>query len=344
MAASPKHRAPTPIEGQTRPTTALASSRITDWHRMTVSEFRALDPKRTVVLVACAPIEVHGPHLPMCADVREAEGLHDLAARKLLELDPETRFIRLPAVCMGADVLPQRGSVSFSPHTVIRVLEELGRTLAHQGFQHIWVSNFHGGPRHVLALEQACHNVNRRHGTKMLSIFSLLLKKLTGGSSDLADRLGGIGGISTEELRGDAHGGLVETAMLVALEGSEVDPSYPSLPPRSLEIQLQEQGRPPLQKGEKPTLFEMLRSLPLRQRYYETETYAGAPAKASAELGRAYLEELSRDSAEELLAVWRGTTQASEAHSPLWKLRHVLLNRGVGWLFDRLFAGQRNTV
>jgi creatinine amidohydrolase len=321
-----------------------ATPRISDWNTMTSSQFRALDPARTVVLVTCAPIEVHGPHLPMRADIREGEGLSDAAAQKLLALDPDIRFIRLPPVCMGTDVLPQRGSLSFSPQIIVRVLEELGRTLAHQGFIHIWVSNFHGGPRHILALEQGCTNVNRRHGTKMLSIFSLMIEKLTGGSSDLSSRLGGIGGITTEELRGDEHGGLVETALLAALDGEHVDASYPSLPPRSLEILQKERGRPPIQKGEKATVLEMLRSFPLKQRYFETETYSGAPGKATAELGRLYLDEISNDAATALLRVWRGEVDIAETHSPLWKLRHVLMNRAFGWVFDRLFAGQRNTV
>ncbi len=46
--------------------------------------------------MTCAPIAVHGPHLPMRADIREGEGLSDAAAQKLLALDPDIRFIRLP--------------------------------------------------------------------------------------------------------------------------------------------------------------------------------------------------------------------------------------------------------
>jgi creatinine amidohydrolase len=326
------------------PSSSPRRARILEWQTATATELRALDPGRTVVLVSCSPIEVHGPHLPLYADIREAEGLSLAAAEKLLALDPDIRFVRLPPICLGADVLPQAGSLRFSHGTIVRVLEELGATLARQGFVHIWVSNFHGGPRHVLALEQAAHRVNRRHGVRMLSVFSLLAKKLTGGSSDLADRLGGMGGIAAEELRGDSHGGLVETAMLLHLSADHVDGGYAALPARSLEIQMKELGRPPIQKGARPTMAEQLRSLPYRQRYYETETYAGAPAKATAELGRAYLDALSSDAAEMLLSVYRGEVAPTEAHSPLWKLRRVLMNRAFGWLFERLFSSRRRAV
>jgi creatinine amidohydrolase len=316
----------------------LRANRVLDWQTSSQSQLRALDPARTVAWVSCSPIEVHGPHLPTWADLREAEGLTEASIDKLLELDPEIRFVRLPPIGIGTDVLPQPGSLRFSPQTVVRVMEELGDTLARQGFRHIWVSSFHGGPRHVLALEQAAHRVNKRHpGTKMVSVFSLLLTRLTGGSSDLAKRLGGIGGISAEELKGDSHGGLIETAILLHLCGDAVG-EHRGLPPRSLEIQQKEQGKPPMQKGERPTFVEMLKSLPLRQRYYETETYAGAPAKATAALGAKYLDELAGDSAEALLSVWNGTTSPDAARSPLWKLRHVLMNRAFGWAFDKLFA------
>lgn len=329
---------------QPSPVPLVARPRILDWRTATATELRALDPRRTVVMVSCSPIEVHGPHLPLDADVREAEGLSLATAERLLTLDPDISFVRLPPICLGADVLPQAGSLRFSHGTIVRVLEELGATLARQGFVHIWISNFHGGPRHVLAIEKAAHRVNRRHRVRMISVFSLLAKKLTGGSSDLADRLGGLGGIATEELRGDAHGGLVETAMLLHLGAEHVDASYSTLPPRSLEIQMKELGRPPIQKGARPTLAEQLRSLPYRQRYFETETYAGAPAKATAALGRAYLEALSSDAADALLPVYRGEVDPGQAHSPLWKLRHVLLNRAFGWLFERLFARRRPAV
>ena len=134
----------------------------------------------------------------------------------------------------------------------------------------------------ILALEKGCHDAHQRTGVGMVSVFSLLVKRLTGGSSDLATLLGGIGGITRQELAGDSHGGLVETSMLLHLVGAHVDPGYRELPHRSMERDLAERGRPPMQKGERATFLELLRSLPLKQRYYERATYSGAPARASA--------------------------------------------------------------
>ena len=52
------------------------------------------------------------------------------------------------------------------------------------------VSNFHGSPRHFVAIEAACEKVNRAiPGTRMVSIFSVLVertKQLVASASQLA--------------------------------------------------------------------------------------------------------------------------------------------------------------
>jgi creatinine amidohydrolase len=317
---------------------------IHEWAKMTGRAIDALDRKRTVLLVSCSPLEVHGPHLPTMADVREADGLLEKSAELLAEKHTDITFVRFPWMWTASDVLPHVGSIKFKPSTVALVLTELGESLAKQGFEHLWVGSFHGGPRHVLALEKACSDVRRTTGMGMLSVFSLMLRRLTGGSSDLAALLDGVGGITREELKGDSHGGLVETAILLHLVGEHVDRGYDALPPRSIEIDLAERGEKPMQKGEKATLLELVRSFPLRQQYYERETYAGAPAKATAELGREYLAILAREAASALSDVYTGSLPYEQCHSPLWPFRRVLLSETVGVAFDKLVSTRPSPV
>lgn len=314
------------------------------WQDLTGRRIAALDPEKTVVLVTCSPLEVHGPHLPTAADMAESEGLLGAAASKLAERLPDVTFVFLPPVYVAADVLPHRGSLKFSPRTVTAVLEDLGTTLARQGFRHLWVGNFHGGPRHILAIEKACDAVNRHHGGRMVSVFSLLARRLTGGTSEVGDLLAGIGGLTTDDLKGDQHGGVVETAMLLHLVGEHVDREYRNLPARSLEMDLAREGRRPLQRGAKATVLEILRSLPLKARYYERETYAGIPARANAEIGREYLDLFAGRAADALLDLWEGRTPLEECFSPLWPFRHVLMSETVGKIFDRLVLSRPSPV
>ncbi len=317
---------------------------IRTWHELTGRQIDALDRERTVVLVQCSPIEVHGPHLPTMADLREAEGLIERAAELLADRHEGLSFVRLPWMWTAADVLPHRGSIKFSARTVAAVIEELGTSLGRQGFRHVWVGSFHGGPRHISALEVGCDRAQRATGVEMISVFSLLVKRLTGGGSDLAGLLGGLGGIPKEELAGDSHGGLIETALLLYLAGPHVARDFPGLPPRSLELDLASRGEKPLQRGEKATLLELVRSFPLKQQYYERETYAGAPAKASAELGKLYLDRLAEEAASALSERYLGTLPLAECRSPLWPLRHVMLSRTFGRLFEALVSTRPSPI
>lgn len=320
------------------------NERLLAWQHLTGPALAALDRAHCVVMVSCSPLEVHGPHLPVFADIREAEGLLDRAAEKMIAADPQISFVKLPSVWVAADVLPHPGSIPFRPKTVIQVLYEIGVSLARQGFRHVWIGNFHGGPRHILAIEEACHRVQRDTGIGMISVFSLIAQKLTGGSSDLAARLDGIGGLRKEQLKGDSHGGAIETAMLLHLAGPHVDPSYRDLPPRSLELELERDGKRPLQMGAAPTVLEILRSLPLRQRYYEHETYSGAPALASEALGEAYLEVLASEASSSLLEVFHGRVLPAACHSPLWPYKKALLSERLGRAFDAAFKTRPSPV
>lgn len=317
---------------------------IHDWHTLTGSDFKSLRGKRIVALVTCSPLEVHGPHLPVAADLREGEGLLDGAAEKVAARVPGLTFVRLPGIYAAADVLSQPGSLRFRPSTIVRVLEDLGDTLARQGVRDIWVSNFHAGPRHFVAIERACVNVRRRTGANMVPLFSALLERLTGGGTDLsavlADRLG----IPEERLRGDSHGGAVETSLLLHLMGAHVDPMYRTLPADSVELRLSRAGRAPLQRGARPTLAEIVRGFVHKFRYFEDETYAGDPALASPEAGAIAYAHLTDLAVDALCEVLDGSLPPARWHSPLWPLRHLLLSDAVYAVFERALATRPRAV
>ncbi len=283
-------------------------------------------------------MEVHGPHLPVGADLYEADGLLLRAAEKVAERHPDLTFLHLPGVFAAADVLPHKGSLRFRPGTVVRVLEDLGASLAAQGIHDIWVSNFHGGPRHFVAIEAACARVQKRHGARMVPLFSLLIGRLTGGTSDVSGLMAEALGVPAADLQGDVHGGALETSILLHLVGALIDPMYRDLPPRTLNRELREAGRRPVHKGERPTLLELLRSFPLSYRYFERTTYAGAPARATPEGGRRALETFTDHAATALDEVLDGSLPPARWHSPLWPLRSLLLNETFGALVDRVLA------
>lgn len=302
-----------------------AAPRLLRWETLTKRQFDALDRSQAVVLVTCSPLEVHGPHLPLGADVLEGEGLAERMLRFLPERHRRRTFLKLPFVYAASDPVPQPGSLSFRPSTTIAVLEDLGRSLAAQGFRTVLVSNFHGSPRHFLSLEVACDRVARARGIAMLCVFSALLSRLNGGGSELGDVLGHLDGASREDFAGDTHGGLVETAQLLALHPEWVDPDHKALPRRTVELWLEERGeaRPAAQRGKVAGLRAMLSGYGAAIRYFSEETYSGAPAKASAALGEAILDTLGTHAGALVGELLDGALPETAWHSPLWPLRRV---------------------
>lgn len=316
---------------------------VLEWKHLRGPDFEKIDRDKTIVCVTLSPMEVHGPHLPVLTDYLEAEALTTRTMELVHDIHPEITVIRLPPMYIASDVVPQPGSINFRSSTIVRVLCDLGRSLSKQGFRHIWVSSFHGGPRHFVPIDLACHKTNKKYGTQMICVFSLLIKRLTQGATDLSDILGHLDGITREDLQGDSHGGAVETAMMLHLLGDQVDPKYKELEQLTVAIKQEKKGLVSHTKSTKPSLSTLLLGFREKLKYYEEESYAGHPAVATPELGKQILETLSKHSAEALSLVWQGKIKSHECYSPLWPVRWVFTVRWISWLFEKI-NGYRTQV
>jgi creatinine amidohydrolase len=310
------------------------------WETLTKRRFDELDRAQCVVLVTCSPIEVHGPHLPLGADALEGEGL----AERILPLLPERHrgrvFLKLPFIYAATDVVPQPGSLFFRPSTTIAVLEDLGRSLAAQGFRDVLVSNFHGSPRHFLAIETACERVSRERGIRMVSVFSVMVSRLTGGSAETGDVLGSLPGVKREDLAGDIHAGLVETSQLLALHPGWVEKDYAKLPQRTVSRWLAEnEGTSASAEHDRPgRILKMIRDARDGLRFFSVETYSGAPGGASPELGNRILDTFATHAAEAVTEILDGKLAPSQCHSPQWRHRFVLVHPWMVRLFNRILG------
>ncbi len=303
----------------------MQNERVLHARELRARDFDRLDRARTVVTLPVSPLEVHGPHLPLMTDALEAEALLDAAMDHFLARHRDAVHLKLPPLHLGADVLPQTGSVAARPSTVRRAVEDTGRSLARQGFKHLWIGNFHAGPRHFLALEAACEAVNRRYGASMVSVFSLLIAHLKRSGKSLADVFADVSDLPKDALEGDAHAGILETSLLLHLRPDRVDPSYRDLP-RVVDAP-EANGSPVIR-----TFASLLSSM----RYYQENTYAGAPAGATAEIGAQALDTMARLAERELSDLYLGKTSAAHGHSPLWPLRRLFLAEPLGWLVERI--------
>ena len=288
------------------------------WEMLTKRRFDEIDRANAIVLVTCSPLEVHGPHVS--------------------ERHRDREILELPYIFAASDPLPHPGSLFFHPQTTVKVLVDLGRSLAAQGFKNVFVSNFHGSPRHFLSIEKACDKVAREREINMACIFSILITRLTGGGSELYDALGDLPGVEKENLVGDAHGGLVETSQLLALHPEWVERDYGALPRRTVDLWLDEQGqaKPAAERGKPPGLLAMVRSFQAGLAFFRADTYAGAPGAASPELGHQILDTLSKHGGDTVSEILDGKLPPQQWHSPLWPKRFLFTNTLMVRLFNRL--------
>ncbi len=318
----------------------MAAPTLLRWETLSKSRFDRIDRASAVVVVTCSPLEVHGPHLPLGADVFEGDGLAERCLRLLPERHWSRSFLKLPFLYTAADSVPQPGSIAFRTSTIVSVIEDLGRSLAAQGFRNVLVSNFHGSPRHFLAIETGCDRVSRATGIRMLSIFSAMLSRLGVAGSDLGDVLGQLPGVEKSDFDGDTHAGLVETSQLLALHPEWVDPGYQALPRRTVDLWLEEQGRQHGRAGRSglaaiPDLVARFKNV---VHFFAEETYSGDPARGSAELGERILDTLAQKAAEAVSELLDDRFPEPQWHSPFWKLRHLFVNPAAVRLFDRLLS------
>ena len=301
---------------------------------LTYDEIRGFDRGRTIAFQPVSALEVHGPHLPIGMDWYMARWMAEETARRFDETHPGWTVVTLPALPVGADELPLRGSMSVPPRTLHRTLLSHGRALAKAGYQYVVVTNGHGGPRHAAALEAACRRVSRRTGIAMFTpSIAVLHRIITGGRFDTTEEL--LGRSLTEAERHGLvigeHAGGWETSFMLAQDAALVGEGYRALGPLAppkwkplvqagawIAARRERRGKDASKLRE---AFDGLAGsigwlLNCRFGYGGREvTYKGDPSVASVELGHAFREILVRDCLEVVEAVTAGRRVASDVRS-----------------------------
>lgn len=180
-----------------------------DWLDYRATEYRAIDPMRTIAILPTAAVEQHGPHLPVGTDTIINEGLLALLRARA----PDHLDLRiLPVQCVGKsnEHLWAPGTLTLTAETALRAWTEIGLSVARAGVRKIVIVNSHGG------------------NTDLVSIVARELRVQAGM---LAVRLGwGAFGPpeglwSEQETRFGIHGGDAETSLVLHFRPETVDMS-----------------------------------------------------------------------------------------------------------------------
>ena len=261
----------------------------------------ALDRERTVVILSVSPLETHGPHLPLGVDAFTARYFSEAIAERVVGGRPGWAVVLAPTLHLGSFTFDTVGTVRVRQRVVRDVVVDYGRALARAGFRHILVSNGHGGPGHLVALEEAAAIVSRRHRVTMASFTGHLAWEFLRGR--LLPRIeAGLGRpltpVEREAFAEDAHGGWWETSIMLALRPDLVDDGYRTLPAARYSLRERLVPNYPLRRGGRG--------------------YVGHPALADPAFARATTEVLLAEAMTVVDGLLDGRIRPSERRSPFF--------------------------
>jgi creatinine amidohydrolase len=177
-----------------------------------VSELRASDlvehlGARSILVLPIGAVEQHGPHLPFNTDLVVARTVaervvdavgdrHDLWLMEPLAYSKSNEHAGTP------------GTVWLGPETMLRVLDDIGRSVAATPARKLALVNGHGGNSSLLNV--ACRELRLHHGLETFLLHPSLPPDQGGGSNE-------------GELGMGIHGGLHETSIMLHLRPELVD-------------------------------------------------------------------------------------------------------------------------
>lgn len=201
---------------------------------MSTRALDALPRERTVIVLTVSPLEEHGPHLPVGVDAFTARHFAETMGARIAERRPGWAVVLAPTLHLGSFTFDSVGTIRVRQRLVRDVVVDYGLSLAGAGFRYILIANGHGGPGHLVALEEAAAIVSRRRRITMASLSGHLAWEFLRGRylDKIEAELGRT--LTPAERRAfseDAHGGWWETSVMLLLKPHLVDPSYRHLPP-----------------------------------------------------------------------------------------------------------------
>lgn len=179
---------------------------IRHWEDLTTAELGRLPRGRAVAVLPLGATEQHGPHLPLSVDADIASAVVE---RALLKLAPSVPVLVLPTMAVG--VSPEHadfpGTLTLKPETFIRMVVEIGESVAASGVSRLVIVNGHGGQPG--AIDLAAQELRRRLGMLAVPVNSFDLYR--------ADAR-----FPATEVKHGIHGGAVETSIMLHLRPTSV--------------------------------------------------------------------------------------------------------------------------
>lgn len=171
------------------------------WEHLTTTELADGACRDAVAILPVAAIEQHGPHLPLGTDAILTDGVFDAA---LARLPAGVEALRLPTqrVGLSPEHVSFPGTLTLEAETVIAQWTAIGRSVARAGIRRLVLLNGHGGQTAAVDLVAM-----RLRAEQAMTIARVTYFDLIGDDPAIDER----------ERQFGWHGGLVETALMLAI-------------------------------------------------------------------------------------------------------------------------------
>ena len=174
-----------------------------------------------IAVLPVAAVEQHGPHLPLGTDAMIMEGYLERVHERL-PADLDVRFLPMLAIGTSNEHLAFPGTLTLRPETLLRVLADIGDSVARSGCKKLLFLNSHGGNSSVIDI--AARELRIRHGLLAVTVSW--------------QRFGYPDGLFDEqEIEHGIHGGDIETSLMLAFRPDLVRMEHiADFPPRSIDM------------------------------------------------------------------------------------------------------------
>jgi creatinine amidohydrolase len=114
------------------------------WAELKTTDFVALDPEKTIVILPVAATEQHGPHLPVGTDTMIAEGM---IAETLRRIPSGLDILILPTQAIGKsnEHIRSPGTLTLTAAEALSAWTSIGEAVHRAGLRKLIFVNSHGG-------------------------------------------------------------------------------------------------------------------------------------------------------------------------------------------------------
>ncbi len=276
------------------------STRVIPYENLTWAELDSLNRDKTVILVAVAPMEQHGYHLPLGTDFFECITIMERVGEELKEKVSDLNVLMYPPIPVGTGTMDKTGTVEFRQETVKNIIYELGQSLAIYGFKHIIVLGCHGAPTFAVAIEEACEELNQQYGDIIFPPMGYYLSQIfVSRPKDAPEEIRQM----AERFPRDWHAGFGETSMMLNIN-PELVKDYRKCEPVEVDV------------------IKLL-DRKAADRYGKGLGHFGYPAQSSKQFGKLMLDYAIKVLTKMSINFLKRENYKQYLHTPYWNLPHL---------------------